>query len=415
MALLKCSECGHDVSSKAPACPRCGCPVDALEQVTPTSATVDSYSSKEPIHVAKQQEILPEIDVFGAIVGWLLGIPFLFLGMLFLLTGMIASREALIFGSTFVSIATLLLPPVRRKTYSLTHVTLSGKVRTIIVLFLLGMVFCMGIWGVVWSEESRDTEQAEERKIAEVARIEQLKEDYKSNRITILDNIKKSIKDGDFKSAIKTASTYTALDESEIETLLVEATSKKEEADRQAEIVKLKAELAELETSNADIDSIVAKHERLLELVPNDPELIAKHKKFLANQKINKTYRTEAGMALHAQILDRHPTIDPYYRDAVLWGSLTAKPLAAISVPISDWQALSESERRSLEAYAASLISKVKTSPLKHSNTPATAPTASKIRANVSTMTSASWGILVGHTTPDGHYIYADKFVSSGH
>lgn len=32
MALIKCSECGHDVSDKAAACPNCGCPVKVSSQ-----------------------------------------------------------------------------------------------------------------------------------------------------------------------------------------------------------------------------------------------------------------------------------------------------------------------------------------------------------------------------------------------
>lgn len=28
MALIKCSECGSDISEKASVCPKCGCPVD---------------------------------------------------------------------------------------------------------------------------------------------------------------------------------------------------------------------------------------------------------------------------------------------------------------------------------------------------------------------------------------------------
>lgn len=30
MALIKCSECGHEVSDKASACPNCGCPIESL-------------------------------------------------------------------------------------------------------------------------------------------------------------------------------------------------------------------------------------------------------------------------------------------------------------------------------------------------------------------------------------------------
>lgn len=33
MALIKCSECGADVSEKASACPKCGCPLDIIKQV----------------------------------------------------------------------------------------------------------------------------------------------------------------------------------------------------------------------------------------------------------------------------------------------------------------------------------------------------------------------------------------------
>ena len=31
MALIKCKECGHEVSDKASACPNCGCPIDSVE------------------------------------------------------------------------------------------------------------------------------------------------------------------------------------------------------------------------------------------------------------------------------------------------------------------------------------------------------------------------------------------------
>lgn len=33
MALIKCSECGADVSEKASMCPKCGCPLDITKQV----------------------------------------------------------------------------------------------------------------------------------------------------------------------------------------------------------------------------------------------------------------------------------------------------------------------------------------------------------------------------------------------
>ena len=41
MALIKCTECGHDVSDKASVCPNCGCPIEKehLSEVTKTGVT----------------------------------------------------------------------------------------------------------------------------------------------------------------------------------------------------------------------------------------------------------------------------------------------------------------------------------------------------------------------------------------
>ena len=33
MALIKCSECGADISEKASECPKCGCPLDITKQI----------------------------------------------------------------------------------------------------------------------------------------------------------------------------------------------------------------------------------------------------------------------------------------------------------------------------------------------------------------------------------------------
>lgn len=35
MALVKCEECGHEISDKATACPHCGCPISAAKEKTP--------------------------------------------------------------------------------------------------------------------------------------------------------------------------------------------------------------------------------------------------------------------------------------------------------------------------------------------------------------------------------------------
>ena len=47
MALIKCSECGHDVSDKAPACPYCGCPMEVI---------ISNSSKEEPFLEGSAQE-----------------------------------------------------------------------------------------------------------------------------------------------------------------------------------------------------------------------------------------------------------------------------------------------------------------------------------------------------------------------
>ena len=41
MALVKCEDCGRDVSDRAPACPNCGAPVSAVDKDAPDKVTVD--------------------------------------------------------------------------------------------------------------------------------------------------------------------------------------------------------------------------------------------------------------------------------------------------------------------------------------------------------------------------------------
>lgn len=40
MALIKCEECGYEISSRAPACPHCGCPVTAISEVAPEATPI---------------------------------------------------------------------------------------------------------------------------------------------------------------------------------------------------------------------------------------------------------------------------------------------------------------------------------------------------------------------------------------
>lgn len=46
MALLKCIDCGHDVSSRALRCPNCGCPISAI-LATPMTYSKPAVSSDD--------------------------------------------------------------------------------------------------------------------------------------------------------------------------------------------------------------------------------------------------------------------------------------------------------------------------------------------------------------------------------
>lgn len=133
-----------------------------------------------------------------------------------------------------------------------------------------------------------------------------------------------------------------------------------------------------------------------------------------ADQSQSYQNSVEAGNILHKQILDRHPKIGSFYCRPLLYAELTDNPLAAICLPISDWQTLTESERASICAYTSSLVEEVKAQPFKFTQIPPTAPVASMLRGKVARMTKESYGILIGRITDDGRDILSDKVVRCG-
>ena len=124
--------------------------------------------------------------------------------------------------------------------------------------------------------------------------------------------------------------------------------------------------------------------------------------------------QVEAGRALHALILGRHPGVERFYKRATLWGAMTESPLVIISVPSADWRALSSAEQESLKAYAASCVEAVRASPFSYTNIPASAPLAPTIRQKAAAMTANSWGIMAGAISSDGRDIMSDDVVVRG-
>lgn len=50
MAIIKCSECGKEVSDKAPQCPHCGCPVGTTNSTTQQSEKDSNPSNTVVVH-----------------------------------------------------------------------------------------------------------------------------------------------------------------------------------------------------------------------------------------------------------------------------------------------------------------------------------------------------------------------------
>ena len=74
MALIKCPECGKEISDKASACPNCGCPVSAIPFQTLPSE-VDISGNTAPVTFRASKKVGPiQIDennrlfrIYGAI------------------------------------------------------------------------------------------------------------------------------------------------------------------------------------------------------------------------------------------------------------------------------------------------------------------------------------------------------------
>lgn len=128
----------------------------------------------------------------------------------------------------------------------------------------------------------------------------------------------------------------------------------------------------------------------------------------------NSSERIKEGRELHLKILNSHKKIDKSYREPFIHGGLTSNPICCISVPVKDWESLPDSRKQALADYAASLVKKVKADPFKYTGVSANAPAASAVRVNVTKMTDASWGIMVGDVSPDSRDITSDRIVRSG-
>lgn len=80
MALIKCPECGKEISDKAPACPHCGCPVDLMEkpiQGTASEKVVSPLEDKEQPLQPNSPTATSRHDSSGRLIAVLMVVGFL--------------------------------------------------------------------------------------------------------------------------------------------------------------------------------------------------------------------------------------------------------------------------------------------------------------------------------------------------
>ena len=69
MALIKCGECGKDVSDKANSCPHCGCPIENKESTNTYNYNGKDYNIDGVILLSNQGQKVKAITSFRELTG----------------------------------------------------------------------------------------------------------------------------------------------------------------------------------------------------------------------------------------------------------------------------------------------------------------------------------------------------------
>jgi hypothetical protein len=122
----------------------------------------------------------------------------------------------------------------------------------------------------------------------------------------------------------------------------------------------------------------------------------------------------EQGKNLLLKILNKYPKLNQGHEKPFLLGGVTNIPVIVIAIPLTEWNTISEKERKLLCDYVSSLVPQVRLSPFMFTDIPENAPIASKFRQNTLKMTNESWGIMGGDVIKDGKFISYDHYVKTG-
>lgn len=146
----------------------------------------------------------------------------------------------------------------------------------------------------------------------------------------------------------------------------------------------------------------------------NSEEILKNDQKRDNKESSRVINKEKGGKRIHLRILNKYKKVDIFYKNPTIWRAMK-EPLSIISIPIREWEILSEKERDYLSMYAASTVKIVKNNPFKYCSIPQNAPFAPIIRKNVGNMNENSWGIMAGRISADGRDILSDKLVRSGY
>ncbi|MEN9461368.1 MAG: hypothetical protein RIS84_1388 [Pseudomonadota bacterium] len=190
------------------------------------------------------------------------------LGIFFLLSGIILLLNNIIPAILLLTIAFLLLPPVRAFLYFKLNRTLSPTVRTLSVLLLL----------VIFSGVSSQYEDIKKQELAaqeEKARIEKIASErqklaayFDANSAQILADAKASLIANDYQNTILLTTKYIGLGNDQLVTIHNEAKAKLEQAQKAEQAEKLLAEVKMLPESDALKKKNI--YQQLVNLFPNN-------------------------------------------------------------------------------------------------------------------------------------------------
>ncbi|MFW7523692.1 hypothetical protein ACODM8_06040 [Vibrio ostreicida] len=186
-------------------------------------------------------------------------------GGFFLLIGLMSMIKSPLVGLPLIVISGLLLPPIRKLTYSKTNIELSPKLRGISI-FVLFVAFLVLVGQQTKREEQQLVEQEIKAEAERVAQIEKANIDYyNENRKQIIESAQSAFDMKNYKLVVDENSKYLVAGDAQLQDILEEAELKVKEQqviEKTASILaKLKQiPVSEFEKNKESYQELVALH-----------------------------------------------------------------------------------------------------------------------------------------------------------